>query len=122
MRSRLVDERHPIAGLLFRAAGLTKNGTLVLSFNNPQDAGRAAGRLTAFRQRGKIAPPGSFDLTERDPNGEGIGHFDRIVISVHGAEVHLRHLPEGYGSLRAKEIKPISVRVIEPEEGRFDVV
>lgn len=114
--TRLVDDRHPIAGWLFRAAGLPINGTLVMSFADEHAATRAAAALAGFRRKGRLGPPGSFDETAGDPHGEGIGYFSRVVISRRGKEVRLRHLPDGHASLRAHRIEPINVSTLDPED------
>lgn len=111
--TRLVDDRHPVAGWLFRALA---GGGIVLRFADNADAKRAASAFAGFRRKGRIGPPGSFEQTVRDPNGEGIGYFDRVVIQQRGTEVHLRHLPEGHASLRANAINPVSVRELDPED------
>lgn len=111
--SRRVDERHPVAGWLYRADKLPINGTLVMAFATIEDARRAAAALSNWRSKGRIGPPGSFSETSRDPRGEGIGTFDRIVISQRGCDVHLKHMPEGFASLRAREINPLGVRVLD---------
>lgn len=114
--TRPVDSRHPIAGWLFRAVGLPINGTLVLAFEDALGARRAAVALSGFRRKGRLGPPGSFDETLRDPKGEGVGHFDQIVVSQVGAEVRLKHLPDGHSSLRANEINPVEVSILCPED------
>lgn len=127
---RLVDERHPIAGWLYRAEGLPPNGTVVLDFRGDHTAARKmCVSLMGWRSKGRLGPPGSFPETARDPRGEGRGFFDRVTVSQHGDKVHLQHVPEGHASLRAKAPQPPSFFVVDPPGcshvntgGDFDVV
>jgi len=111
--TRLVDDRHPVAGWLFRALA---GGGILLRFASREDARRAAIALAGFRRKGRIGPPGSFEETPRDPHGEGLGYFDRVVIQQRGENVELRHLPDGFASLRANPIMPVEVRELDPAE------
>src|SRR6476646_9977604 len=70
------EGRDRITRWLYRAAGLPRNGELVMSFADSAGAKRAAAALQGFKRRGRLGPPGSFDETGRDPKGEGLGYFD----------------------------------------------
>jgi hypothetical protein len=104
-RSRLIDDSHPVARYLFQAADLQPPQSLTLDFATPRDALRASWRLRAFRDRGKLAPPDTFERTKIDPQGEGVGHFDNLVISHHGKRVTI--MPEQASAMP----EPVSVQV-----------
>lgn len=104
-RSRSIDDTHPRAKYLFQAADLGPEQTLSLTYATEKDAMRASWSFRAFRDRGKLAAPDTFDRTKVDPQGEGVGHFDHIVISCNGKLVTLRQ-PDG-----GKTPEPIEVAV-----------
>jgi len=81
-RSRTITEAHPVARYLFLAEQLGPNDTLVLEYPTKAEAKRAAAALSRFRAASRLGPPGSFEATEVDPKGEGIGYFDRMSVGV----------------------------------------
>jgi hypothetical protein len=104
-RSRSVDERHPRAKYLFQAADLGPEQTLVLSYPTPQDAQRASWALRAFRDRGKLSAPDTYERSKVDPLGEGVGHFDHIVIALAGNTVRLTREQEAPQEPESVEIE-----------------
>lgn len=106
-RTRHVDDTHPVAGWLFKAADLGTAQTLALFYDTPQAAKFVARQLRRFRERNAIAAAGTFEPTPADPKGEGRGFFDHIEIRLKGDVVEL-------GTRRATKMPaPMSVEIQE---------
>ena len=110
-RSRLVDRSHPIARWLYQALDTVPNAELVLRFADPATARREASALTTFRRKGRLGPPGTYPSTSIDPQGEGIGFFDRVAIGLTGCTVRLYCVPEGAASRHTRRAEPLAITV-----------
>lgn len=103
VRSRSVDDTHPVARWLFEAADATAGGkSLKLLYDSHVLAKRAARSLRTFRDKGALAPPGTYEPSAVDPRGEGRGYFDHIEIRVRDTHVELG--PREFAFPQPKEV------------------
>ncbi len=103
-RQRYHDPAEPPVCWLMRALEIEPQAMEITCLSSAE-ASSLHRRINRIRQHGKFGHPGTFDPSPTDPEGEGLGFFDRIRISRQGCKLYLASKPE-------IDIKPIEVKEI----------